>query len=192
MLPNIVPLPVMSAFVPPNPRSFADIYIICGKNNLRYGINSLSAIIERQFHKDWFVPRTLLLFHVKSAPKIKGSFGRATDQTFLGYTVYVWRMMNRLYPLPAGRVGSCRRSANRLWFWRLQTARKAIAASFYPDVIASDLTVDIFNIPPYAPPPPLQFPQLCSTLKPLYKKGTMCEEEFQWDSDDHGLSWHEI
>ena len=29
------------------------------------------------------------------------------------------------------------------------------------------------------PPPPLQFPQQCSTLIPLHKKGTLCEEEFQ-------------
>lgn len=33
--------------------------------------------------------------------------------------------------------------------------------------------------PTFPNPPPLQFPQICSTLIPLYKKGTMCEEEFQ-------------
>lgn len=55
-----------------DPRSFAGIYIVCGRTDLRYGIDSLAAIIERQFHKDLFVPRTLFLFCGKSATKIKG------------------------------------------------------------------------------------------------------------------------
>ena len=37
-----------------DPRSFAGIYIVCGRTDLRYGIDSLAAIIERQFHKDLF------------------------------------------------------------------------------------------------------------------------------------------
>ena len=55
-----------------DPRSFAGIYIVCGRTDLRYGIDSLVAIIERQFHKDLFVPRTLFLFCGRSATKIKG------------------------------------------------------------------------------------------------------------------------
>ena len=55
-----------------DPRSFAGIYIVCGRTDLRYGIDSLAAIIERQFHKDLFAPRTLFLFCGRSATKIKG------------------------------------------------------------------------------------------------------------------------
>ena len=34
-----------------DPRSFAGIYIVCGRTDLRYGIDSLAAIIERQATK---------------------------------------------------------------------------------------------------------------------------------------------
>ncbi len=46
-------------------------------------------------------------------------------------------------------------SANGKGNFGIQTARKAIAAGFHPDVIASDLTVDKFNMPPYAKNLPL-------------------------------------
>ena len=55
-----------------DPRSFSGIYIVCGYTDLRYGIDSLSAIIERRFHKQLFVPNTLFLFCGRSASKIKG------------------------------------------------------------------------------------------------------------------------
>lgn len=29
---------------------FADVYIVCGYTDLRFGIDSLTAIIERRFH----------------------------------------------------------------------------------------------------------------------------------------------
>ena len=45
-----------------DPRYFSGIYIVCGYTDLRYGIDSLSAIIERRFHKQLFVPNTLFLF----------------------------------------------------------------------------------------------------------------------------------
>jgi transposase len=51
---------------------FKNIYIICGRTDLRYGIDSLAAIIERKYHKSLFVPNTLFLFCGKSASKIKG------------------------------------------------------------------------------------------------------------------------
>ena len=55
-----------------DPRYFPAVYIVCGYTDLRYGIDSLSAIIERRFHKQLFVPNTLFLFCGRSASKIKG------------------------------------------------------------------------------------------------------------------------
>ena len=55
-----------------NPASFAGIYIVCGYTDLRYGIDSLAAIIEQKYHMSLFVPNTLFLFCGRSASKIKG------------------------------------------------------------------------------------------------------------------------
>lgn len=55
-----------------DPRSFAGVYIVCGFTDLRYGIDSLSAIVERKFGQKLFVPNTLFLFCGRSASKIKG------------------------------------------------------------------------------------------------------------------------
>ena len=45
-----------------NPGSFAGIYIVCGYTDLRLGIDSLVAIINKRYHMDLFVPNTLFLF----------------------------------------------------------------------------------------------------------------------------------
>ena len=55
-----------------DPRSFAGVYIVCGFTDLRYGIDSLAAIIERRYQKTLFVPNTLFLFCGTSASRIKG------------------------------------------------------------------------------------------------------------------------
>lgn len=55
-----------------DPNYFAGIYIVCGYTDLRYGIDSLAAIIEQKYHMPLFVPNTLFLFCGKSASKIKG------------------------------------------------------------------------------------------------------------------------
>lgn len=55
-----------------NPNYFAGIYIVCGYTDLRYGIDSLAAIIEHKYNGSLFVPNTLFLFCGKSASKIKG------------------------------------------------------------------------------------------------------------------------
>ena len=55
-----------------DPRSFAGIYLVCGFTDLRYGIDSLAAIIERKYQQKLFVPNTLFLFCGRSASKIKG------------------------------------------------------------------------------------------------------------------------
>lgn len=55
-----------------DPNYFAGIYIICGFTDLRYGIDSLAAIIEQKYKLSLFVPNTLFLFCGRSASKIKG------------------------------------------------------------------------------------------------------------------------
>ncbi len=52
--------------------SFAGVYLVCGYTNMRYGIDSLAAIIEQCYKMDLFVPNTLFLFCGHSASKIKG------------------------------------------------------------------------------------------------------------------------
>lgn len=51
---------------------FAGVYIICGYTDLRFGIDSLAAIIERRFHMHLFVPNTLFLLCGRSSTRIKG------------------------------------------------------------------------------------------------------------------------
>ena len=55
-----------------DPDSFKGIYLVCGYTDLRFGIDSLAAIIEQKYHKSLFVPNTLFLFCGKSSSKIKG------------------------------------------------------------------------------------------------------------------------
>ena len=55
-----------------DPRSFAAIYVVCGRTDMRYGIDSLAAIIEAKYHLPLFAPGTLFLFCGKRANKIKG------------------------------------------------------------------------------------------------------------------------
>lgn len=55
-----------------NPGSFAGIYIVCGYTDMRYGIDSLAAIIEQKYKMNLFIPNTLFLFRGHSASKIKG------------------------------------------------------------------------------------------------------------------------
>ncbi len=51
---------------------FPAVYIVCGYTDLRYGIDSLAAIIERKYRMHVFVPNTLFLFCGRSSRKIKG------------------------------------------------------------------------------------------------------------------------
>ena len=55
-----------------NPHNFAAIYIICGRTDMRYGIDSLAAIIDSRYHLPMFVPNTLFLFCGHRSNKIKG------------------------------------------------------------------------------------------------------------------------
>ncbi len=55
-----------------DPKSFAGIYIVCGYTDMRFGIDSLAAIIETRYHLSVFVPNTLFLFCGRRASRIKG------------------------------------------------------------------------------------------------------------------------
>ena len=55
-----------------DPSCFNGIYIVCGYTDLRYGIDSLSAIIKQRYKMSLFVPNTLFLFCDHSSSKIKG------------------------------------------------------------------------------------------------------------------------
>ena len=55
-----------------DPRSFPAIYVVCGFTDMRYGIDTLAAIIENRFHLSLFVPNTLFLFCGRRANKLKG------------------------------------------------------------------------------------------------------------------------
>ena len=50
-----------------DPDYFKGIYIVCGYTDLRFGIDSLAAIIEQKYHKSLFVPNTLFLFCGRSS-----------------------------------------------------------------------------------------------------------------------------
>lgn len=52
--------------------SFNAVYIVCGRVDLRYGIDSLAALVENRYHMQMFIPNTLFLFCGRSANKIKG------------------------------------------------------------------------------------------------------------------------
>ena len=45
-----------------DPSSFSAIYVVCGYTDMRYGIDTLAAIIETRYHLPLFVPNTLFLF----------------------------------------------------------------------------------------------------------------------------------
>ena len=55
-----------------DPKQFNAIYLVCGRTDMRLGIDSLAAIIETQYHLPVFVPNTLFLFCGRRASKIKG------------------------------------------------------------------------------------------------------------------------
>ncbi len=62
---------------------FTGVYIVvCGYTDLRYGIDSLAAIIENKYHMDIFVPNTLFLFVEDLQLKSKGCFGKVMVFSF--------------------------------------------------------------------------------------------------------------
>lgn len=51
---------------------FKQIYIVCGYTDMRYGIDSLAAIIKSKLVRDSCVPDTLYLFCNQKMDRIKG------------------------------------------------------------------------------------------------------------------------
>ena len=51
---------------------FPAVYLVCGYTDMRYGIDSLAAIIQQKYKMNLFVPNTLFLFCGHSSSKIKG------------------------------------------------------------------------------------------------------------------------
>ena len=51
---------------------FPAVYVVCGYTDMRCGIDSLAAIIERKYKVSLFVPNTLFLFCGRSSTRIKG------------------------------------------------------------------------------------------------------------------------
>ena len=51
---------------------FPAVYVVCGYTDMRSGIDSLAAIIERKYKVNLFVPNTLFLFCGRSSTRIKG------------------------------------------------------------------------------------------------------------------------
>ncbi len=45
-----------------DPSSFSAVYVVCGYTDMRYGMDTLAAIIETRYHLPLFVPNTLFLF----------------------------------------------------------------------------------------------------------------------------------
>ena len=55
-----------------DPHFFKEIYVVCGRADMRLGMDSLAAIIESRYHLPIFVPGTLFLFCGRRPNKIKG------------------------------------------------------------------------------------------------------------------------
>lgn len=51
---------------------FSAVYVVCGNTDMRYGVDSLAAVIERKYKVNLFVPNTLFLFCGRQSTKIKG------------------------------------------------------------------------------------------------------------------------
>ena len=82
--------------------SFAGVYLVCGYTDMRYGIDSLAAIIEQRYKMDLFVPNTLFLFCGHSASKIKGLLWEGdgfTDKTSEGIRLWQCLTVKLIDPL---------------------------------------------------------------------------------------------
>ena len=64
-----------------DPRSFTNIYVVCGYTDMRYGIDTLAAIIESRYKLPLFIPNTLFLFCGHRTNKITGRIWK--DHGFL-------------------------------------------------------------------------------------------------------------
>ena len=73
-----------------DPKQFNAIYLVCGRTDMRLGIDSLAAIIETQYHLPVFVPNTLFLFCGRRASKKRDLSGKEMVFCFLQN---VWKIV---------------------------------------------------------------------------------------------------
>lgn len=114
-----------------DPDYFAGIYIVCGYTNLRYGIDSLAAIIERKYKMKLFVPNTLFLFCGRSASKIKGLFWEGD-----GFLLLYKRVETRHFSWPRNS-DELRSMTPEQFRWLMQ--------GFVIDPVIHDITPDHFS-----------------------------------------------
>lgn len=63
---------------------FKAVYVVCGRVDLRYGIDSLAALVENRYHMQMFVPNTLFLFCGRGQTKSRAFYGKA--MVFFSFT----------------------------------------------------------------------------------------------------------
>lgn len=107
---------------------FAGVYIVCGYTDLRYGIDSLAAIIERRYSMRLFVPNTLFLFCGGSATKIKGLLWEGD-----GFLLLYKRVENGRFSWPRNSE-DLRSLSSEQFHWLMQ--------GFSIDPIIKDVTPD--------------------------------------------------
>ena len=112
-----------------DPEYFSGIYIVCGYTDLRYGIDSLAAILERKFHAKLFVPNTLFLFCGRSASKIKGLLWEGD-----GFLLLYKRVESGHFTWPHS---SFRRSAPQMEHTARSTAQPTLTSRLMPESISS-------------------------------------------------------
>lgn len=79
-----------------DPSSFSAVYVVCGYTDMRYGMDTLAAIIEQRYHLPLFVPDSLFLFCGRRASKIKGLLWEGD-----GFLLLTKRVEDGISPGPA-------------------------------------------------------------------------------------------
>ena len=73
-----------------NPSDFAGIYIVCGRTDMRLGMDSLAAIIENRYYLPLFLSLTLFSSSVAGVPiRPRDSSGK---ETVIFSLQSVWKM----------------------------------------------------------------------------------------------------
>ena len=96
-----------------NPRSFHAIYLICGFTDMRYGMDTLAAIIENRYKLSLFVPNTLFLFCMFTKRVECGRFSwprNSSEARLLSPKQFEW-LMDGFAIDPVIRTSSPRKSA---------------------------------------------------------------------------------
>ena len=79
-----------------DPSSFSAVDVVCGYTDMRYGMDTLAAIIEQRYHLPLFVPDSLFLFCGRRASKFKGLLWEGD-----GFLLLTKRVEDGISPGPA-------------------------------------------------------------------------------------------